>query len=155
MDTTNSSTQITKRFKAPINKVYKALIEERAIAEWMVPTGMKSKVHFFESREGGKFRISLTYDEKKSLGKSGGNTDTYHGWFVKLIPNKKVVERMEFETTDPQMKGEMTTTFLLTEIEGETELLAKHEHLPPGLSESDNQKGWELSLENLAGYLKK
>lgn len=51
-------------------------------------------------------------------------TDTYHGHFVKLVPNEQVVEVMEFETTDPTMRGEMTVTFTLTAADGETDLRA-------------------------------
>ena len=33
-----------------------------------------------------------------------------HGHFVKLVTNKRAVEVVEFETTDPAMRGEMTIT---------------------------------------------
>jgi len=47
----------------------------------MVPTGMTSQVHAFDPREGGSFRISLTYDEPTATGKTTAQTDTYHGRF--------------------------------------------------------------------------
>ena len=50
----------------------------------MVPAGMTSHVHTFDAREGGRFRISLTYDDERRAGKTGAHTDTYHGRFVKL-----------------------------------------------------------------------
>lgn len=42
--------------------VYRALIDAEAVARWKVPTGMTCQVHTFDGREGGTFRISLTYD---------------------------------------------------------------------------------------------
>ena len=48
---------------------------------------MTSHVHEFEAREGGSFRISLTYDAPTGTGKSAAHTDTYHGRFVKLAPD--------------------------------------------------------------------
>jgi hypothetical protein len=54
-----SSTRITRRVNAPRAAVYRAFLDARAVATWMVPTGMTSQVHAFEPREGGSFRISL------------------------------------------------------------------------------------------------
>ena len=79
----------------------------------MVPKGMTSQVHEFDAREGGSFRISLTYDTPTGTGKTSAHTDTYHGRFVKLVPDEQVVEVMEFETADPALRGEMTITISL------------------------------------------
>jgi uncharacterized protein YndB with AHSA1/START domain len=148
-----SSTRIRQHLNAPRSKVYNALVEADAVATWMVPTGMTSHVHSFDSREGGWFRISLTYEEPGATGKTSAHTDTYHGRFVELVPNEKVVEMVEFETTDPVMQGEMTITFTLTDAGGGTELLAVHDNLPPGISPADNETGWSMSLAKLAALL--
>ena len=42
----------------------------------MVPDGMTSQVHEFDAREGGAFRISLTYDTPTGIGKTTAHTDT-------------------------------------------------------------------------------
>jgi uncharacterized protein YndB with AHSA1/START domain len=119
----------------------------------MVPDGMTGQVHDFNAREGGAFRISLTYDAPTATGKKSAHTRTSHGRFVKLVPYKKVVEVVEFETTDPAMRGEMTITISLAEADGGTDLVALHDGLPRGLSPADNEKGWRMSLEKLAGLL--
>lgn len=93
----------------------------------MVPTGMTSHVHSFDPREGGQFRISLTYDTPAGAGKTTPHTDTHHGRFVKLVPNEQVVEIVEFETADPTLRGEMTITITLADADGQTEILAVHE----------------------------
>src|ERR1700682_5438918 len=113
-----SSTRISRHVKAPRAKVYNALVDADAIAKWKVPTGMTSHVHAFEGREGGTFRISLTYDAQTGTGKTSAHTDTYHGRFVQLVPNERVVELDEFETADPTMRGEMTITITLTDAHG-------------------------------------
>jgi hypothetical protein len=63
----------------------------------MVPTGMTSHVHVFDAREGGSFRISLTYGVATATGKTSAHTDTYHGRLVKLVTNEQVVEVVELE----------------------------------------------------------
>jgi uncharacterized protein YndB with AHSA1/START domain len=138
---------------APRADVYRALLDAEAVATWMVPTGMSSRVHEFEPREGGAFRISLTYDAQTGTGKTTANTDTFHGRFVKLVPGEQVVEVVEFETGDPGMRGEMTISMTLAEVDGGTEIAAVHDGLPPGLSAADNELGWRLSLDKLAALV--
>ena len=105
-----SLTRIARHVNAPRAIVYRALLDAQAVATWMVPAGMTSRVHAFDPREGGWFRISLTYDAPTGTGKTTAHTDTFHGRFVKLVTNEQVVEVIEFETTDPALRGEMTIT---------------------------------------------
>ena len=148
-----SSTRISRHVNAPRALVYRALLDARAVATWKVPTGMTSHVHEFDPREGGSFRISLTYDEPTGTGKTSPHTDTHHGRFVKLVPNEQVVEVVEFETADPALQGEMTITISLADADGGTDLLAVHDGLPRGLSPADNEVGWRLSLAKLAALV--
>jgi uncharacterized protein YndB with AHSA1/START domain len=149
-----NSTRISRRVNAPRAIVYRALLDPRAVAAWMVPTGMTSHVHAFDAREGGSFRISLTYDAPTGTGKTTAHTDTYHGHFVKLVPNEQVVEVMEFETADAAMRGEMMVTFTLTDAGGGgTDVLAVHDNVPPGVSPADNETGWQMSLDKLAAFV--
>lgn len=145
-----SSTRIRSHVNAPRAIVYRAFLDANAVAKWMVPTGMTSHVHAFDAREGGSFRISLTYDARTGTGKTTAQTDTYHGRFVKLVPNELIVQVVEFETTDPALRGEMTITLKLADADGGTDLLAVHDGLPPGLSPADNEAGWRSSLAKLA-----
>jgi uncharacterized protein YndB with AHSA1/START domain len=148
-----SSTRISRHIRAPRALVYRALLDARAVATWMVPTGMTSHVHAFDAREGGSFRISLTYDSPTATGKSTAHTDTHHGRFIELVTNEKIVEVVEFETTDPALTGEMTITFALTDADGGTDLDAVHDGLPPGVSPADNETGWQSSLAKLAALV--
>ncbi len=148
-----SSTCISRRVNAPRAIVYRALLDAGAVAKWMVPTGMTSHVHAFDAREGGSFRISLTYDAPTGTGKTTAHTDTFHGRFVKLVRNEQVVEVVEFETTDPALRGEMSITYTLADADGGTEVLAVHDGLPRGLSAADNEVGWRMSLAKLAALV--
>ena len=83
---------------------------------------MSTTVHEFDAREGGAFRVSLTYDAADAAGKSGSYTDTYHGHFARLVPDEQVVEVLEFETDDPAMRGAMTMTTTLTDADDGTDV---------------------------------
>lgn len=148
-----SSTRIRYQVNAPRSAVYRALLDPVAVATWMVPPGMTSQVHEFDPRDGGAIRISLTYQSERGIGKSSEQTDTYHGRFVELVPDERVVEAVEFETADPALQGEMTISFTLADSDGGTDLLAVHEGLPRGLAAADNEAGWKLSLAQLATLL--
>src|SRR5215207_1216442 len=145
-----SSSRISRHINAPRAVVYRALLDPRSVASWKVPDGMTCHVHEFDAREGGAFRISLTYDAPTGTGKTTAHTDTFHGRFVKLVPNEQVVELVEFETDDPALQGAMTITFTLSDAEDGTEVYAVHDQLPPGLSPTENETGWRLSLAKLS-----
>lgn len=138
---------------APRATVYDALIDAGAVQTWMVPDGMTSQVHEFDAREGGVFRISLTYETSNAIGKTSAHTDTYHGRFVKLVPDTTVVQVMEFETEDPTMQGEMTVSYTLSDAHGGTDVAAVHDAVPRGVSPQDNETGWSMSLGKLAKLL--
>src|SRR5437588_7909023 len=119
-----STTRITRHINAPRAVVYRALLDARAIATWKVPTGMTSRVHEFDAREGGSFRISLTYDAPTETGKTSAHTDTFHGRFVKLVLDELVSYIVEFETADPALRGEITISIALADSNGGTDIIA-------------------------------
>lgn len=114
---------------------------------------MTCRVHSFDACEGGSFRISLTYQESTQVGKTAAHTDTYHGRFLKLIPDEQVVEVAEFETEDPALRGEMTITTTLVEVAGGTEVTIAYERLPRGVSIADNETGTQMALAKLAAFV--
>lgn len=144
------STQASRHVSAPRSTVYLALLDADAIATWRVPEGMSSQVHEFDAREGGSFRISLTYDAPSGTGKSTLHTDTYHGHFAKLVPNEQVVEVIEFETADPALRAPMRMTTTLTDADGGTDVLVVHEGIPDSVPAADNETGTRMALANLA-----
>lgn len=135
---------------APPGAVYRALLDPRLIERWRVPSGMRAEVHEFDVRPDGRFRVSLTYEAPGQSGKTTAHTDTYHGSFRELIPDRRVVEVLEFETMEPAMQGQMQITTSLEASEGGTLLSATHEGLPHGISPHDNEIGWRDSLGKLA-----
>jgi len=145
------STRVHRRINAPRAAVYRLLLDPAAVAKWRVPDGMTAVVHTFEAREGGAVRVSLTYVAPTAAGKTAPHTDTYRGRFVRLVPNERVVEVDQFETGDPALRGEMTSTNTLADAAGGgTDVVGVHENLPPGLRAEDNETGWRMALAKLA-----
>ncbi|MEB8337740.1 SRPBCC domain-containing protein [Streptomyces endophyticus] len=144
------STELSQHVNAPRAAVYRALVDADAIAHWRVPAGMTSHVHEFDAREGGRFRVSLTYDAPTASGKSGSHTDTYHGHFARLVPDEQVVEVLAFESADPALRDTMTMTTTLTDADGGTEVRMLHEGIPDVVPADQNETGTRMALANLA-----
>jgi uncharacterized protein YndB with AHSA1/START domain len=146
------STQVSRIIRAPRKAVYQAFLDPKAVASWLAPDNMRLQVHTFDPREGGTFRMSLTYRNPADSqhGKTTGDTDTYHGRFVELVDDERIVEVIEFETQDPAFAGEMTMTVVLADVEGGTEVSLVYDHVPIGIRPEDNEAGSLQSLRKLA-----
>lgn len=143
---------------APPEDVYRAFLDPDVVAKWLPPDGMSGHVHHFDPREGGEFRVSLTYRDVANSpdgagGKTSGDTDTHRGRFVELVPNEEIVEVVEFESDEPGFAGEMRITVSLANIDGETEVTYRCENIPTGIRPEDNEAGCRSSLRKLADLL--
>jgi uncharacterized protein YndB with AHSA1/START domain len=148
-----SSQRVARRILAPRARIYRALLDPDDVATWRAPTGMSAVVHEFEAREGGRFRVSLTYEDSGRSGKSHAQTDTYRGRFERLVPDREVVEIIAFETDDPHVGGEITIRTRLADAPGGTDVTVEYEGLPAGVSTEDNLTGTRNALDNLAALV--
>jgi uncharacterized protein YndB with AHSA1/START domain len=145
-----STTRVSRHLAAPRDAVFRALTEPRLIARWRFPDGMRSEV---EQLDDGGLRVTLTYDAPDARGKTTAHSDTYRARFTRLVPGELVVEVDEFETDDPDLRGEMTMTVTLRDADGGTELTAVHEGVPAGIPPDQNELGWRMALDRLAALL--
>jgi uncharacterized protein YndB with AHSA1/START domain len=136
--------------RAPRAAVYAALLDPRAIESWRVPDDMTARVEELEARQGGRFRVSLSYRDAGRSGKSEGATDTTVGYYAELNPGRQVIE---FESDDPALAGEMTMTWTLRDVDGGTEVELVHVGLPDAVPAQDNATGTRMALGNLAAYV--
>jgi uncharacterized protein YndB with AHSA1/START domain len=147
------STRVRRHVNAPRSAVYRALLDADAVAAWRAPDDMTAQVHTFDAREGGTFRVSLTYEAPTGTGKSGAHTDTYHGHFARLVADEQVVEVIEFESADAAFHGTMTMTTTLTDAGGGTEVVVTHDGLPDAVPAEDDETGTRMSLAKLAALV--
>jgi uncharacterized protein YndB with AHSA1/START domain len=150
-----ASTRVSRIIRAERKAVYHAFLDPHSVASWLAPDNMRGHVHAFDAREGGTFRMSLTYqDLEHSLGgKTSEDTDTFQGRFVELVSDTKIVEVVEFESQDPAFAGEMRMTVSLADADGGTEITILCEDIPKGIRPEDNELGCKESLQKLAALL--
>ena len=147
------SMRLGRYVAAPRAVVYRALLDPQAVNAWRVPDDMHSEVHEWDARVGGRFRVSLTYDDAGRDGKSAGATDTYHGHFAELDPDRRVVEVIEFESADAALREPMRVTTTLTDSGAGTEVTMQHDGIPDAVPPADNETGTRMALANLARYV--
>jgi len=150
-----SSTKVSRIIRAPRHALYEAFLDPDVLASWRAPGEMTAQVHEFDGREGGGYRMSLTYTstEHPASGKTSEHTDTFQGRFAELVPHEKIVERIVFESRDPAFAGEMNMTTTFAETAAGTEVTVLCENIPPGIRPEDNEAGCRESLHNLARLL--
>ena len=147
-----ASSRTARFIKASREDLYRAFTEPETLASWLAPEGMTGKIHEFDGRVGGGYRMSLYYppSEQEHLGKTSEREDLYTARFVELTPPERIVEAINFDSPDPVFAGEMTMIVTLEGREGGTEVTISFENIPPGISPKDNDTGTRSSLEKLA-----
>ncbi|HEX4167244.1 MAG TPA: SRPBCC family protein [Bryobacteraceae bacterium] len=147
-----AATQVSKIVRASREIIYEACLSAEKLALWRAPENMKAYVHVFDGREGGSYRMSLTYTDPKNTtgGKTSEYTDTFQGKFTELVPYEKIVELIQFESPEPTFGGEMRMTTTLVDVREGTEVTVLCENLPAGIRPEDNELGCRSSLRNLA-----
>lgn len=133
--------------------IYQAHIDPTAIAAWRPPKGMTCRIYEFDPQEGGTYRMAFVYPEtEQTKGKTSEHEDVFTGRFLEVIPNKRIVEVVQFESDDPAFAGEMTISTTFTQVASGTEVSVKAENVPTGIKREDHQMGMDSSLQNLAEF---
>jgi uncharacterized protein YndB with AHSA1/START domain len=152
-DRRNGAGTVTSRIiRARPDQLYSAFIDPVALVEWLPPAEMMGKIHAFDARVGGGYRMSLFYpaNEHAFRGKTSEKEDLVDVRFVALTPPHRIVEAVTFVTNDAAFSGEMTMTATFEAVLDGTKVTLAFENLPPGLRAEDNERGAELSLRQLA-----
>jgi uncharacterized protein YndB with AHSA1/START domain len=145
-------TRTSRVIRARPEELYAAFLDPAALVDWLPPAEMTGRIHEFDARVGGGYRMSLFYPpgERIFRGKTSDREDVVDVRFVELEPPRRIVEAVDFVTTDPAFSGEMTLTATFEAVSGGTEVTLMFANLPPGLRAEDNETGSRLSLEQLA-----
>ena len=122
-------------------KVYRAFLDADAMCRWLPPFGFLGKMHYFEPKVGGSFRMSFT-----NFGTGGSHS--FGGNFLELTPNERLRYTDKFE--DPNLPGEMTVTVTLKKVLCGTEVNIEQEGVPAVIPAEMCYLGWQESLLQLA-----
>ena len=138
---TTNTVQLQRVLKAKAERVYRAFLDPDAMAKWLPPFGFAGKVHQMNARVGGTYRMSFTNF-------TTGNTISFGGSYLELVPNQKLRYTATFEDTN--LPGEMQTTITLREVFCGVELKVVQEGIPAMIPAEACYLGWQESLIQLA-----
>ena len=139
---------------APIDAVFAALVDQRALSTWLPPSGMTGRFEKFDARPSGSYRLVLTYaDASSGRGKATADSDVVEARFVDIVPGVRVVQAVDFVSDDPDFAGTMTMTWEVVAVDAGTRVNIVAEDVPDGISAEDHAAGLDSSLTKLAAYV--
>jgi uncharacterized protein YndB with AHSA1/START domain len=146
------SDMVSRVILAAPRMLYRAHLDAEMMANWRAPEGVRAEILAFDGRLGGSYRMALHSlgDDAARRGKSGPGIDRFTGVFVELIPDEKIVERIQFETTDPAFAEPMVITTTLRAVRDGTKVTVEATHVSPSISPEDHETGMTSSLRKLA-----
>lgn len=143
----------SKIIKASPQTIYQAFMNPEALASWLPPKGMSGHIDTFAPREGGTYKMILTYEmNRPTSAKTSENTDVYQGKFLMLLPDKKIVQSILFDSEDPTFAGEMIQTWYLEAVSEGTKVTIVCKNVPEGIRKEDHDTELRSTLENLAVF---
>lgn len=136
------------------DRVFAALVDPVALAEWLPPEGMTGRFEHFDARPGGSYRLVLTYGGSSSgSGKTTPDADVVEARFVEILPPERLVQAVDFVSDDPAFTGTMTMTWELFPAKDGTRVVVRADDVPAGIPAEDHTTGMQSSLANLAGFV--
>jgi len=94
-------------------------------------------------RVGGKFRIVF--------GGPDGKLHECAGVYQEVVPNRKLVFTWHWPNSTPERVSVVTITF--KEVDGETDLIFRHDQFYDEAARDGHQRGWTGALDKLEQFL--
>ena len=138
---TTNTVRLHRVLKAPAERIYKAVLDPAANCKWLSPYGFTCTVHHLDPKVGGTYKMTFTNF-------STGNSHSFGGKYVELITNERIVATDVFD--DPNLPGEMRTTWTFKKVSVGTEIDVVQEGIPALIPAEACYLGWQESLEQLA-----
>lgn len=118
---------------------------------WLPPKGMTGHMKAFDFRDGGGYRMRLTYaDENQGRGKSSSDSDDVEVRFARLVRDSRIEQAVTFDSEDPRYSGVMTVMWTFSPTPSGTEVTVRCENVPEGIGREDHAAGLASTLDNLA-----
>lgn len=127
--------------RASPQRVYRAFLDADGLAKWLPPYGFTCKVHHFDARVGGTFKMLFTSF-------SSGVGHSFGGEYRELVPDERIQYTDKFD--DPGVPGTLLTTVSFSPVSSGTELLVVQEGIPEVIPVEMCYLGWQESLAQLA-----
>lgn len=130
--------------RAPPERVYRAFTDADALCKWLPPHGFTAKMHSFDAKVGGGYRMSFTAFDS-------GAAHAFTVKYLELEPHARIVHTDVFD--DPNLPGEMRVTITFTKVSVGTELNIEQAGVPDVIPPDACYHGWQDSLAQLTALV--
>lgn len=121
---------------------------------WLPPSNMTGTMLHFDFREGGSYRLRLTYVEPQhGRGKSSEGSDDVEVRLTRLEAGREIEWEVTFDSEDPAFSGIMRMIWTFRPEGDATLVTVQAENVPEGIRPEDHEAGMSSSLENLAEFV--
>lgn len=135
-------------------EVFAALTDRDALETWLPPAGMRGRFERFDMRDGGSYRLVLTYEDAGGApGKTSPDSDVSDVRITRLVPGERIVQEVTFESDDATLASTMELEWMLRPVAEGTEVHVVARNVPDAIRARDHAAGITSSLANLAAYL--
>ena len=136
--------KVTRAFRAPCEKVFRAWTDPEALKQWWGPPGYECPDAEVDLRAGGKYRLAMRKVPD-------GEVFYLTGAYREVRPPQRLVYTWRWES-QPDL-GETLVTVEFLDRAGATEVVLTHELFPSQAARDDHDKGWSGCLDRLAASL--
>jgi uncharacterized protein YndB with AHSA1/START domain len=98
----DTEVHLSRSFDAPIEKLWKVLVDPARISDWWGPRGTVTKVDKMDLRVGGAWQYIVSDPDGRKRG-------VFRGEYKEIVPFKKLVYTFEYEPYTGHMLTETTT----------------------------------------------
>jgi uncharacterized protein YndB with AHSA1/START domain len=141
MTTETGTVRFHRVLRAPPERIYRAFVDPDAKAKWLPPYGFVAKVHHFDARVGGGYRMSF-------INFGTGAQHSFVCTYTVLEPNTRICYTDRFDDTN--LPGEMEVEIALRPVSCGTELQIVQSGIPSVIPTDMCYLGWQESLSQLA-----
>lgn len=144
----------SRSISASRDRIYRAFAELGSMERWIPPGNMTGEMLHFDFREGGSYRMRLTYNgPRQGRGKTSEDSDEVEVRLTGIEEGKRIEQEVAFESENPAFSGIMRMIWTFEREEEGTLVTVRAENVPAGISAKDHEAGLSASLENLAAYV--
>jgi uncharacterized protein YndB with AHSA1/START domain len=143
---TEAAVYLTRTFRAPRERVFRAWTEPDQFKQWFGPPQGSTPSAEMDVRPGGSYRIEMN--------PSFARTRFVVGTFLEVVAPERLVYTFDWEGPFPTIKlGGSLVTVEFLDLGDATEVRLLHERLPKRWQRAFHSWGWTSSLRRLADYL--
>lgn len=148
-ETPNISLTISREFKAPIDKIFKAWTDPAILNQWFGPKGVVTSDAQVDFRVGGNYRFTMQ--------EPNGDVINHGGEYREIHSPRKLVFTWVLDgqscSGSEGLYAETVVTLDFEDLGSSTRLTLTHDFLPSEESKEGHTMGWDSSLDCLEDVL--